>query len=182
MTLKPAEPLIGSQARNGTLSMSENARTDVLVQRLHGLAVQHALTIKDMAQRCGVPKSSLEGYMRLKAAKRPGVDALVAIADAMGVSIDWLVDRSDSREVGEAERRRIAIAMFRFMVEILKDIEEAQADEAAPVVKDGKVGLRTIEDFAERVMLQFVIKERLFADLNFDSFRVIDELMDRSLD
>ena len=162
--------------------MDKSANPDVLVQRLHGLAVKHGLTIKEMAQRCGVPKSSLEGYMRLKDAKRPGVDALVAIADAMGVSIDWLVGRSDAREVGEAERRRIAVAMFRLVVEVLKDIEATQAGDAEPVVTDGRVGARSIEDFAERVMLHFFIKERLFADLNFDSFRIMDELLDRSRD
>ncbi|MBK8439691.1 MAG: hypothetical protein IPL38_09340 [Rhodobacter sp.] len=118
----------------------------------------------------------------LKDAKRPGVDALVSIADAMRVSIDWITGRSDAKEVGEAELRRIALAMFRLVVEVLRDIDAAQATETEPVVKGGMIGARSIEDFAERVMLHFVIKERLFADLDFDSFRVMDGLLDRSRD
>lgn len=92
--------------------MSESSAPDMLVQRLHSLAVKHGLTIKEMtikemAQPCGVPKSSLEGYLRLKEPKRPGIDAVVSIAAAMNVSIDWLVGRSDSVEVAENERKKL---------------------------------------------------------------------------
>ncbi len=81
--------------------------------------------------------------MRLEDAKRPGVDALLSIADAMGVLIDWIV-------------------------EVLRDIEAEQAQTAAPIVQDGKVGARSIEDFAELVMLHFVTRERPFEDPSFD--------------
>ncbi|MES2334512.1 MAG: helix-turn-helix transcriptional regulator [Pseudomonadota bacterium] len=160
--------------------MNDIAGPDLLVQRLHSLAVQRGLTIKDMAQMCGVPKSSLEGYMRLKNAKRPGVDALIAIADAMGVSIDWLCGRSDGRQVGEEERVRIALSMFRLTLGVLRDIEAAQAQQADPIVKDGKVGARPIEDFALRMMLHFIGKENLFSDLDFDTFRILSQTVDQA--
>ena len=163
--------------------MSEDEHPDILVQRLHMLAVQRGLTIKDMAQRCGVPKSSLEGYMRLKDAKRPGVDALVSIADAMEVSTDWLVGRSDAKELGEGERRRIAIAMFRLTVEVLKDIEAAQKDSDIPILKDGKVGARPIADHAAQVMLHFLAKEKLFEGYGLTDFmRVVDDLLEKTHD
>lgn len=158
--------------------MSEDGPPDILVQRLHMLAVQRGLTIKDMAQKCGVPKSSLEGYMRLKDAKRPGVDALVAIADAMEVSTDWLVGRSDARQLGEGDRRRIALAMFRLLVEILEDIDSAQQSSVGPIVKDGKVGQRPIADFAVLGMLHFLSKEKLLEDFALDDgMRIMDELL-----
>lgn len=160
--------------------MDDKAVPDVLVQRLHILAVQRGLTIKEMAQKSSVPKSSLEGYMRLKDAKRPGIDALVSIADAMGVSIDWLVGRSEGREVGEGERRRIALGMFQLVLEMLRDIDRAQASDTDPVVKDGKVGGRTIEDYTFMMMLHFLTKEQLFPELDFDSFRIINELLDET--
>ncbi len=154
---------------------------DVLVQRLHSLAVQRGFTIKDMAQKCGLPKSSLEGYMRLKDAKRPGIDALVAISDAMGVSIDWLVGRSDARQLGEEERRRIALGMFRLTVEILKDIEDAQKkDPSVPIVWDGKIGHRPIIDYAVQMMLHFQGKEKLFAEFDFESLRIMNELLEQT--
>ena len=161
--------------------MREDAQPDILVQRLHMLAVQRGLTIKEMAQKCGVPKSSLEGYMRLKDAKRPGVDALVAIADAMGVSTDWLVGRSDARQLGEGERRRMALAMFRLTVEILRDIETAQQASTDPIVKDGKVGPRPISDFAAQVMLHFLSKQELVEEFALDDGpRIIDELLEQT--
>ena len=163
--------------------MSEEAEPDILVQRLHMLAVQRGLTIKEMAQKCGVPKSSLEGYMRLKDAKRPGVDALVSIADAMGVSIDWLVGRADAREMGEAERRRMALAMFRLTVEILKDIDGAQRTTSAPVVANGMVGNRPFSDFAAQVMLHFLLKEKLVETFALnDGLRIMDELLEEARD
>jgi transcriptional regulator with XRE-family HTH domain len=163
--------------------MSDEVEPDILVQRLHMLAVQRGLTIKEMAQKCGVPKSSLEGYMRLKDAKRPGVDALVSIADAMGVSIDWLVGRVDARQMGEAERRRMALAMFRLTIEILKDIETAQLTTTEPVVTNGMVGNRPISDFAAQVMLHFLSKEKLVEDFALnDGLRIMDELLEEASD
>ncbi|HMS96633.1 MAG TPA: helix-turn-helix domain-containing protein [Tabrizicola sp.] len=160
--------------------MSETGGPDVLVQRLHSLAVQRRLTIKEMAQLCGLPKSSLEGYMRLKDAKRPGIDALISIANAMDVSIDWLVGRSDGRQVGEDERRRLVLAMFRLTIEVLRDIEEAQKGDTEPIVRSGKVGPRNIEDFAARLMLHFMVKEKLFSEVEFDSWRIADELLEQA--
>lgn len=160
--------------------MDDDDGPDVLVQRLHSLAVQRGLTIKDMAHKSGVPKSSLEGYMRLKDAKRPGIDAVVSIADAMGVSIDWLVGRSEGREIGEDERRRIALGMFRLVLDMLRDIDIAQANEPTPVVKDGKIGGRPIEDYAVRMMLHFLTKERLFPEVDFDGLRIMNELLDKA--
>lgn len=95
----------------------------------------------------------------------------------MDVSIDWLVGRSDGRQVGEDEHRRLVLAMFRFTVEVLRDIEEAQKGDSEPIVRSGKVGTRTIEDFAARLMLHFMVKEKLFSELEFDSWRIADELL-----
>ena len=74
--------------------MVEFEGPDILVQRLHQIAVRHGFNVKDMAEKCGVPKSSLEGYMRLKGAKRPRIDALILIEKGFDVSIDWLAART----------------------------------------------------------------------------------------
>lgn len=157
--------------------MDDTSETDMLVQRLHQLAVRHGLTVKEMSERCGVPKSSLEGYMRLKGAKRPGIDAMIAIADAMGVTIDWLVGRSDGREFGEAERRRIALAMYDLVVKILKDIDAAQSQSKEPIITGGMIGNREIGDYASRVMLHFITEENVFPSGDFDTFRILDEML-----
>lgn len=159
--------------------MDDTSEPDILVQRLHQLAVRNGITVKEMAEKCGVPKSSLEGYMRLRGAKRPGVDAVIAIADAMNVSIDWLVGRSDSKEIGEAERRRIGMAMYKLVVDILKDIDRAQDSTEEPIVAGGKIGNREIGDYAVRVMLHFMATENLFPIGDYDTFRILDEMLQK---
>ena len=62
-------------------------------------------------------------------------------------------------------------------VEVLRDIEEAQKGDSEPIVRSGKVGTRTIEDFAARLMPHFMVKEKLFSGLEFNSWRIADELL-----
>lgn len=97
-----------------------------LVQRLHSLRVGRGLTINQMADQCGLPKSSLESYMRMSGAKRPGIDALASIASGLGVSLDWLVFGS---EVAGADANRLvrlsaqaaALAVFRGLLTLHRD-------------------------------------------------------------
>lgn len=77
------------------VSMTNSEPVPEIVTRLHTLRARNGLTIQQMAERCGLPESSLESYMRLSGAKRPGLDALLAVANGMDVSIDWLVGRTD---------------------------------------------------------------------------------------
>ena len=118
--------------------------------------------------------------MRLKDAKRPGIDAIVAIADAMAGSIDWLCGRSDGQQLGEEERKRAAPGMFRQMLVTLHNIEEAQSHQSDPILEDAMVGCRPIPDYAVRGMLHFLSKENLFPAPDFDSFGILDQLSDEA--
>lgn len=69
-------------------------QTDV-AERLRLLQAKNDLTIQEMADRCGLPKRSLENYMNLKNPQRPGLDALVRIADGLATSVDWIVGRGE---------------------------------------------------------------------------------------
>ena len=57
----PAQHFTGSGAQKRIMSLTGSPEPNVLVQRLHQLAVQHGLTIKEMAEKSGIPKRSLEG-------------------------------------------------------------------------------------------------------------------------
>ena len=101
--------------------MDDIEEPDILVQRLHQIAVRHGLNVKDVAEKCGVPKSSLERYVRLKGAKRPGIDALIMSAKGFDVSIDWLVGRTDGkighREIEEyAQRMLLKLCRYRELI------------------------------------------------------------------
>ncbi|MCL4188178.1 MAG: helix-turn-helix domain-containing protein [Rhodobacteraceae bacterium] len=107
--------------------MSDNPATPEIVERLHLLRVRHGLTIQQMAERCGLPKSSLESYMKMTGAKRPGLDALLAVADGMDVSIDWLVGRTDDSFSPKLTHREYALACFNAAVSLLRKARELGA-------------------------------------------------------
>lgn len=97
-----------------------------LVQRLQSLRISHGLTIHQMAEQCGIPKSSLESYMKMSGAKRPGIDALAAIATGLGVSLDWLVFGSevagnDASRLVRLSAQAAALALFRAMLSLYRD-------------------------------------------------------------
>jgi len=48
------------------------------------------ITVKELSVRTGIPKTSLECYLRTKA-NMPAADVAVKIAKALGVSVEYLV-------------------------------------------------------------------------------------------
>lgn len=72
--------------------MTDNS-PDALANKLHSIQRKRGMTVQSMAEACGIPKSSLESYMKTVGAKQPGLKALIAIADGLDVSLDWLAGR-----------------------------------------------------------------------------------------
>lgn len=125
----------------------------------------------------------------------PGLHSLYAFADKVPVLVESdggraeivrvaaeqdLPPGSGAIQIGEAERRKIALSKYRLVVEILRDIEEAQSQTSEPVVREGKIGTREIEDYAVRVMLHFLASENLFPGADFDSFRIVNQLLEET--
>lgn len=133
--------------------MTNNNNDATLVQRLQILRVEHRLTIAEMAEKCGIPKSSLESYMRLEGARKPGFDALIVIASAFSVSIDWLVGLSESRRTQDENAYHFEIACMAVVDSLLSRLEAEQAKSTIPIIKDGTfAGVQRIE-VATRAML-----------------------------
>ncbi|MDP2739303.1 MAG: helix-turn-helix transcriptional regulator [Pseudorhodobacter sp.] len=153
--------------------MGDTERPSELVQRLHRLRVERGLTIQEMAEKCDLPKSSLESYMRTEGARRPGVEALVAIGNGMDVSIDWLVGRTDKRPVSDSDRRRYALAVYDIVLGLLREIEHRETS----VVKNGLVDGRPVESFAAKMMLHFVAKTGLFPADDEGTFFNLDTIV-----
>lgn len=59
------------------------------------------LTITDVANKCGIPYSSLQNYLR--GLREPKADALIAISTHLNISIDWLL-------TGKGEMRHGSVA------------------------------------------------------------------------
>jgi transcriptional regulator with XRE-family HTH domain len=77
--------------------MSDDPKFNDVAQKLRSIQNHYGYTLQEMADNCGMPKWSLENYMRLKNPQRPGLDALKSLADGLNVSIDWLLGRVDER-------------------------------------------------------------------------------------
>lgn len=57
--------------------------------RLKRVVEISGMSITGFAEKCGVPYSSMQNYLRGE--REPKVDALVSISSHMGISIDWLL-------------------------------------------------------------------------------------------
>lgn len=148
--------------------MVDDALPSELVNRLHSLRISRGLTIQQMAEKCGIPKSSLESYMKLNGAKRPGVDALTAIASAMDVSIDWLVGLTEDSFSPKLTQREYALACFAVVSGLINWIREKQSDQPDPVVhKEDIAGIPDAE-LAANTMLAFAERLSLFKDTAHD--------------
>ena len=66
-------------------------------ERLKLLRVEHSLTQEEAAQAIGIPPRS---YQRLELdSNKTHYDTLLKIADYYQVSVDWLMGRTDVREL-----------------------------------------------------------------------------------
>ena len=164
MDLAPCGSLtMRGYAYNTVLSMTDVEQPSELVHRLHRLRFTHGLTIQEMAEKCGLPKSSLESYMRLEGARKPGLDALVAIGDGMQVSLDWLVGRSAENFEPGATKKDYAIACFNVVSSLLMWMREQQAKRDVTIIGDDAVAGVPDAEVAAKSMLTFVELTRGFA-------------------
>jgi transcriptional regulator with XRE-family HTH domain len=143
--------------------MSNIEASHIIVTRLNILRVQHGLTIQQMAERCGLPKSSLESYMKMSGgAKRPGLDALVAIANGMDVSIDWLVGRTEDGFSPKLTHREYALACFNAVVGILPEARGSRSNKPVDTPTPGTA----VEDrdyaLAAKAMFDFMTAIQAF--------------------
>ena len=70
---------------------------DVFAGRLNDLVLKRGIQKKDCAAAIGVTKSAFSQFTTKKAV--PSFDTLIFLADYFGVSIDYLVGRSDDPRV-----------------------------------------------------------------------------------
>lgn len=136
--------------------MADTQGTDVLVERLHLLRARSGLSTVQLATRCGIPKSSMESYLRLKNPKRPGIDALIAISDAMDVSLDWLAGRADDAGQTPLYSPDYAIGCFNMAMALLGWLRKAYERDPASFIADDRIAGREDAEIAARSMAEFI--------------------------
>ena len=84
-------------------------RFAIFQKRLEEIRSDNGLSIAKMARRAGIPKGSMESYFK---GHKPGFDALIAIAEGFGKSLDWLCGfdefHKDDVELARDELQAIA--------------------------------------------------------------------------
>ncbi|MDN5787117.1 helix-turn-helix domain-containing protein [Pseudorhodobacter sp.] len=142
--------------------MADSEQTSEVVRRLHSLRVQRGYTIQQMAQVCSIPKSSLESYMRFEGARKPGLDALLSIANGMDVSLDWLVGRSVYSFPATVTEKDYALACFSVVSDLINWLCKEQKKQTTPIVGDATIAGITDAEVAAKSMLLFVERVELF--------------------
>ena len=137
--------------------MGSDAKSTNVAERLRHVQAEMGLTIQDMASQCGLPKRSLENYMNRKDPQRPGVDALIAIADGFNLSLDWIVGRTDEA-ASRFTKDDYAFFCYSTVLAVLRNIVEVARDEPSLAVQadPDKVLGYEINEVAARAMLDFV--------------------------
>lgn len=74
----------------------------------------------DFSRQCGIPYRTLRDYAFAR--KRPGSDALVAMSQALGVSIDWLLLGDRARQP-----RRLTALEFALLSQTIEKTEQVAA-------------------------------------------------------
>ncbi len=164
--------------------MADNEQPSVVVQRLHSLRVQRGLTIQKMAEECDLPKISLESYMKMEGARRPGLDALLAIGEGMDVSIDWLLGRSVYSFPATVAEKDYAMACFSVVSGLINWLREKQSERGEAVFEREAIAGIPDAEVAANSMLLFVERMEVFGNNQGDvglSRREIHDRFDRLL-
>ena len=70
---------------------------EIFAQRVHELRKQHNLTLAELAEKVGISRSSANNW-ELET-RSPSVEVLALLADYFEVSADYLMGRTDKREM-----------------------------------------------------------------------------------
>ena len=122
-----------------------------IAKRLRSIQQSNDWTVQEMADPTGLPKRSLENYMRKNDAQLPGVDALEIIAKGLGVSLDWLI-------LGEMNHSMTSAGMVRLcaraaVLPVLQSISHLMRSELArdEAFGDGKLMFVSPEELAMEI-------------------------------
>ena len=71
----------------------------ILAERLKLCRLEKGFTQSEVALRCNITEHSYQNYERM--AREPKLEILMRIADLFGVSLDYLVGRTDSKTLNK---------------------------------------------------------------------------------
>lgn len=72
---------------------------DILARRLKLCRTEHGLTQREVAIYCNITEKAYQNYELMT--REPKLEVLLKIADVFHVSLDYLVGRTDQRQVNK---------------------------------------------------------------------------------
>lgn len=128
--------------------MIDNANAPDLALRLQQARRDRGMTMKELADACDIPKSTLESYMRSVDPKKPGLEAILKIADGLGVSVDWLVGRDHRERTQAFDDKAMGMLIFGIVWMLADKLQAAQRRSDVPIITDDKLAGETPGELA----------------------------------
>lgn len=126
-----------------------------LAARLRTLQGSQDWTVQEMAALAGLPKRSLENYMRKTGPQIPSAEVLAKMAEAYGVPVDWLLFGAESVALNQARLVRLCArsASVLFTEAFQRAAESLCADpaNASLLMPEGKLLGMTPEEWAMEI-------------------------------
>lgn len=98
----------------------------------------------------------MESYLRTKNPKRPGVDALLSISNAMNVSIDWLVGRVGDDNAPRLYQRDDALGCFNVVLALLHWMRKQYRERPDTFMDADRIAGLEDAEIAARSMVEFI--------------------------
>ena len=88
-------------------------------ENLKSELVYSGMLVKELASKSGVPKHSINNYLNIRG-QIPSIEAGVKIAQALGVSAEYLVTGKDGEQTREAQKAR----EIRFIIQFVEQLDD----------------------------------------------------------
>ena len=88
-------------------------------ENLKSELVYSGMLVKELASKSGVPKHSIDNYLNIRG-QIPSIEAGVKIAQALGVSAEYLVNGKEGEQTREAQKTR----EIRLITQFIKQLDD----------------------------------------------------------
>lgn len=144
----------------------------IWVQRIRDLMDQNGMTQKELAEKCGCSTSSISKWVGINKRteksgfEKPKPDNMKAIADALGVSVDYLEGEDECKTPSDDEIRKV-IGLSGKAVENLKKSKDQKERNRDISSEKGLAMLSYLAETIDKYKLLTYLYDFMLADFDF---------------
>ncbi len=98
----------------------------VFSDRVRALKAERDLTVSQLSKETGIPKRTLEKYLRRSGAASPGVETIRTICTTYDISADWLLGLTDKSDQAVSDAEATEVAARAVFEHFIADINHTQ--------------------------------------------------------